>query len=113
MNILFFVFAAPVREVNIQKKENIITCSSEGIYPKPKLTWSTNPPSNVTNKEELETVQQIYNIKSSLVSDSVALDYTCTISNGRRARTASWYKPSKCLRRPAVTVTVDHAFVKK
>ncbi|TKS87383.1 HERV-H LTR-associating protein 2 [Collichthys lucidus] len=86
---------APVREVNIQKKENIITCSSEGIYPAPKLTWSTDPPSNVTDEGELETVQQIYNVKSSLVlSDGVALDYSCTISNGRRARTASWYKPT-------------------
>uniref|UniRef100_A0A3Q1JB48 Ig-like domain-containing protein n=1 Tax=Anabas testudineus TaxID=64144 RepID=A0A3Q1JB48_ANATE len=32
------------------KVENSITCSSEGIYPEPELTWSTNPPSNMNTE---------------------------------------------------------------
>uniref|UniRef100_A0A3Q3B823 Ig-like domain-containing protein n=1 Tax=Kryptolebias marmoratus TaxID=37003 RepID=A0A3Q3B823_KRYMA len=37
----------PVSEVSISQEGNRITCSSEGIYPEPELTWSTSPPSNM------------------------------------------------------------------
>uniref|UniRef100_A0A3B5QH89 Ig-like domain-containing protein n=1 Tax=Xiphophorus maculatus TaxID=8083 RepID=A0A3B5QH89_XIPMA len=40
--------AAPVSDIRIHQDGNRITCSSEGIYPQPELTWSTEPPSNST-----------------------------------------------------------------
>ncbi|KAI3354910.1 hypothetical protein L3Q82_004708 [Scortum barcoo] len=60
---------ALVGEVDIQQVGNRITCSSEGIYPEPELTWSTSPPSNVTFNNTAtvqQTEQQLYNISSSL-----------------------------------------------
>ncbi|KAL7373633.1 hypothetical protein ABVT39_011149 [Epinephelus coioides] len=90
---------APVRKVDIQQVENRITCSSEGIYPEPQLTWSTNPPSNMTlqNKTTVhQTEQQLYNINSYLtVSDSAPdLVYSCTVSTHRNRRRATLFKPT-------------------
>ncbi|XP_054483192.1 CD276 antigen-like [Anoplopoma fimbria] len=86
---------APVHKVDIQQVENRITCSSDGIYPEPELTWSTRPPSNVTlqsNTSVQQNEQQLYSISSSLrVSD---LDYSCTVSTPRNNRRATWFKPT-------------------
>ncbi|XP_045897650.1 CD276 antigen-like isoform X2 [Micropterus dolomieu] len=84
---------APVHKVDMEQEENRITCSSEGIYPEPELTWSTRPPSNVAFKNTTrvqQTEQLLYNINSSLIlSDRVTdLVYSCTVStrsNRRRA----------------------------
>ncbi|XP_031596456.2 programmed cell death 1 ligand 1-like [Oreochromis aureus] len=88
---------AQIQKVNIQQVGNIITCSSEGIYPKPELTWSTSPPSNITSKDITvqPTEQLLYNISSSLiVSDSETdLDYSCTISTRRNRKKATLFKP--------------------
>ncbi|XP_050924376.1 uncharacterized protein LOC127140501 isoform X3 [Lates calcarifer] len=88
---------APVSKVNMEQVGNRIICSSEGIYPKPDLTWSTRPPSNTTftNKTEVQkNEQQLYNISSSLIlSDSENdLIYICTISTRKNWRRVTWRK---------------------
>ncbi|XP_045900879.1 CD276 antigen-like isoform X1 [Micropterus dolomieu] len=85
---------APVHKVDMEQEENRITCSSEGIYPEPELTWSTRPPSNVAFKNTTrvqQTEQQLYNINSSLIlSDRVTdLVYSCTVSTRRNRRRAT------------------------
>lgn len=86
-------FSAPVK-VSIQHAGNRITCSSEGIYPKPELTWSTRPPSKVTFKNTTtveQTKQQLYNINGSLIASFNESDrvYSCTVSTQRNRRRAS------------------------
>ncbi|GLD54484.1 hemicentin-2-like isoform X1 [Lates japonicus] len=51
---------APVSKVKILRVENRISCSSEGIYPEPDLTWSTRPPSNLTlqNQTSIQQTEQ-------------------------------------------------------
>ncbi|KAG7239532.1 hypothetical protein INR49_028823, partial [Caranx melampygus] len=74
---------APVVKVDLQQVGDNITCSSEGIYPEPQLTWSTRPPSNVTFKNQTkvqETEQLLYNISSSLILSDTDLIYSCNIS---------------------------------
>uniref|UniRef100_A0A671WTL2 Ig-like domain-containing protein n=1 Tax=Sparus aurata TaxID=8175 RepID=A0A671WTL2_SPAAU len=83
---------APISEVHIQQDENSITCSSKGIYPEPKLTWSTSPPSTNTFKKPTtvqQTDQQLYTISSSLirVHDVTDLTYSCTVSAGTNQKT--------------------------
>uniref|UniRef100_A0A8C5GE44 Ig-like domain-containing protein n=1 Tax=Gouania willdenowi TaxID=441366 RepID=A0A8C5GE44_GOUWI len=39
---------SPVQTVDMVTSGNSITCSSEGIYPKPELTWSSSPQSSNT-----------------------------------------------------------------
>ncbi|XP_038566274.1 uncharacterized protein LOC119896915 [Micropterus salmoides] len=78
----------------MEQEENRITCSSEGIYPEPELTWSTRPPSNVAFKNTTrvqQTEQLLYNIYSSLIlSDRVTdLVYSCTVSTRRNRRRAT------------------------
>uniref|UniRef100_A0A3B4U3D0 Ig-like domain-containing protein n=1 Tax=Seriola dumerili TaxID=41447 RepID=A0A3B4U3D0_SERDU len=66
---VFVLVQSPVGKVDLQQVGNRITCSSEGIYPEPELTWSTSPPSTVTFKSQAEvqeTEQLLYNISSSL-----------------------------------------------
>ncbi|XP_078136517.1 uncharacterized protein LOC144537001 isoform X2 [Sander vitreus] len=88
---------APVDRVNIQQVENRITCSSEGIYPQPELTWSTSPPSNVSlenNPTVQQTEQLLYNINSSLIASVTDLVYSCTVSTRTNKRTATLFKPT-------------------
>lgn len=88
---------APVREVDIQQVENRMTCSSEGIFPEPKLTWSTNPPSTVTpqNKTTVQqNEQQLYNISSSLIVSASDLDYSCTVSTRSNKKRTTLFKPA-------------------
>ncbi|KAM9337140.1 uncharacterized protein ABDE67_018444 [Symphorus nematophorus] len=84
---------APIREVNLQQEGNRITCSSEGIYPKPQLTWSTNPASTLMPYEPTvqQTEQQLYKISSSLIF-SENFDYSCTISSGTNRKTTKMFK---------------------
>ncbi|XP_078137107.1 V-set domain-containing T-cell activation inhibitor 1-like [Sander vitreus] len=83
---------ALVDRVDIQHVENWITCSSEGIYPQPELTWSTSPPSNVSlenNPTVQQTEQLLYNINSSLIASVTDLVYSCTVSTRTNKRTAT------------------------
>ncbi|CAI5670886.1 unnamed protein product [Oreochromis niloticus] len=79
---------APIHKLTIELAVKRITCRSEGIYPKPELTWSTSPPSNLTFKNTTtvqQTEQQLYNISSYLIpsSSDEDLEYSCTISTRR------------------------------
>ncbi|XP_061565199.1 uncharacterized protein LOC133419794 [Cololabis saira] len=90
---------APVQNINIEQVQNEITCSSEGIYPEPGLTWTTNPPSSM-NLQNPPTVQQyeqqLYNISSSLIlSDrDTDLDYICTVSTPANSRRSTLLQPA-------------------
>ncbi|XP_039473108.1 uncharacterized protein LOC120441778 isoform X2 [Oreochromis aureus] len=91
--ILTISRGAPVK-VSIQHVGNRITCSSEGIYPEPELTWSTRPPSKVSFKNTTtveQTKQQLYNINGSLIASLNETDrvYSCTVSTQRNRRRAS------------------------
>ncbi|KAG7231330.1 hypothetical protein INR49_012170, partial [Caranx melampygus] len=74
---------APVGKVNIRQVEDNITCSSQGIYPEPQLTWSTSPHSNEAfkNTNEVQRTQQLlYNISNSMTLTNTNLTYTCIIT---------------------------------
>ena len=96
-----YVFAAPVREVDIRWVENKITCMSEGIYPEPELTWTTSPLSHLSPPDRptvQQTEQQLYSISSSLTLSDGSIDsYSCVVSAGNSSRKVTIFKPSKCL----------------
>uniref|UniRef100_A0A3B4YTT7 Ig-like domain-containing protein n=1 Tax=Seriola lalandi dorsalis TaxID=1841481 RepID=A0A3B4YTT7_SERLL len=82
-------------DVDLQQVENRITCSSEGIYPEPELTWSTSPPSNLnlqhkTTKQKTE--QLLYNIRSYLILSDSDLGYSCTVSTRRNRKRATLWR---------------------
>ncbi|XP_043961155.1 CD276 antigen-like [Gambusia affinis] len=82
---------APVSDIRIHQDGNRITCSSEGIYPQPELTWSTEPPSNTVLQNRTtvhQTEEKLYDISSSLtVPDGSDWIYSCTIRTRRNWRT--------------------------
>ncbi|XP_029611148.1 V-set domain-containing T-cell activation inhibitor 1 [Salmo trutta] len=87
---------AAVCLVDIQLSDDIITCSSTGIYPEPKLTWSTDPPSDLSF--DPGTIQNSTSIK---VDDRGLYDITstkqfsrdrtniCTVTSGTVERTTT------------------------
>uniref|UniRef100_A0A3P8PVD2 Ig-like domain-containing protein n=1 Tax=Astatotilapia calliptera TaxID=8154 RepID=A0A3P8PVD2_ASTCA len=85
---------APVRKVDLQQVGQRITCSSEGIYPKPEITWSTYPSSSITNNKTTvhQTEQQLYNITSSpiLPNSDMDLNYSCVVSTRRNRKSATF-----------------------
>uniref|UniRef100_A0A3B5AUC6 HERV-H LTR-associating 2b, tandem duplicate 2 n=1 Tax=Stegastes partitus TaxID=144197 RepID=A0A3B5AUC6_9TELE len=85
---------APVHQVNIQQEGTNISCSSEGIYPKPELTWSTTTPELQSTPVVEQTEEQLYSIKSSLIlsNSNPDLDYSCTVKTRRNQRTATLFK---------------------
>ncbi|KAL3040560.1 hypothetical protein OYC64_011559 [Pagothenia borchgrevinki] len=84
---------APVRKVELHQDGKRITCSSEGIYPKPEISWSTDPPSNqnLSEKIKVQQIGQLYNINSSLTSVP-DVEFKCTVSTGRNKMTATLFK---------------------
>ncbi|XP_064797341.1 V-set domain-containing T-cell activation inhibitor 1-like [Oncorhynchus masou masou] len=87
---------APVHLVDIQLSDDIITCSSTGIYPESKLTWSTDPPSDLSfdpgtiqNSTSIKVDDRgLYNITS---TKQFSRDRTniCTVTSGTIERTAT------------------------
>lgn len=112
----FFVFAALIRNVNIKQVpvSDSITCSSERIYPQPELSWSTNPPSLMRDppKPEVQLMEdQLYKISSTIVQNSTALSYSCTVSAGRNKRKTTLFKTRRCfcclLKNPSRGVAIN------
>ncbi|XP_061578960.1 uncharacterized protein LOC133445652 [Cololabis saira] len=90
---------APVQHINIEKVQDKITCSSEGIYPKPGLTWTTSPPSSVNLQNPptvQQTQQQLYSISSSLILSDGDTDlvYICTVSTPANSRRSTLLRPA-------------------
>ncbi|XP_061580238.1 uncharacterized protein LOC133446254, partial [Cololabis saira] len=90
---------APVQHINLEQVQDKITCSSEGIYPEPGLTWTTDPPSSVNLQNPptvQQTQQQLYSISSSLIlSDGDAdLVYICTVSTPANSRRSTLLRPA-------------------
>ncbi|XP_017157306.1 CD276 antigen-like [Poecilia reticulata] len=89
---------APVSDIRIHQDGNRITCSSEGIYPQPELTWSTEPPSSTTLNETTriqKTEDQLYNVSSSLTGpDGPDRIYSCSIRTRRNQRRATFREQS-------------------
>ncbi|XP_035980900.1 uncharacterized protein LOC110367292 isoform X1 [Fundulus heteroclitus] len=84
---------APVSKVSLSQVENRITCSSDGIYPEPELTWSINPPSTALQNRTTvqQTDKQLYNISSSLMvsGNGSDLTYSCTVGTLGKKKTAT------------------------
>uniref|UniRef100_A0A674D1G6 Ig-like domain-containing protein n=1 Tax=Salmo trutta TaxID=8032 RepID=A0A674D1G6_SALTR len=104
---------APVRLVDIQLSDDIITCSSTGIYPEPKLTWSTDPPSDLSF--DPGTIQNSTSIK---VDDRSLYDITstkqfsrdrtniCTMTSGTVERTTTLKQQDPVQTSPSSEVSI-------
>uniref|UniRef100_A0A3B5QTU9 Ig-like domain-containing protein n=1 Tax=Xiphophorus maculatus TaxID=8083 RepID=A0A3B5QTU9_XIPMA len=104
---------APVSTIRIYQDGNRITCSSEGIYPQPELTWSTEPPSNTTLQNRTtvhQTEEKLYDISSSLtVPDGSDRIYSCTIRTRRNQRRATFRKLCEYLIPQEITLRLSSA----
>ncbi|KAJ8010779.1 hypothetical protein DPEC_G00078690 [Dallia pectoralis] len=90
------IVEAPVRLVDIQISNDIITCSSTGIYPKPKLTWSTDPPSDLSPDPQTSQNSTSTKVNSQGLYDIISTKpfnrnqtNICTVTSGTREKTAT------------------------
>ncbi|KAK0146154.1 HERV-H LTR-associating protein 2 [Merluccius polli] len=83
---------APVGTVYIMRVNEIITCKSGGIYPRPELTWSISPhPATALQNTTMvhEDYQGLYDISGSLRTVYTESVYSCSVQNEHGARTAT------------------------
>ncbi|KAK0132664.1 HERV-H LTR-associating protein 2 [Merluccius polli] len=83
---------APVGTVDIMLVNDIITCKSGGIYPRPELTWSISPrpATALQNTTEVhEDYQGLYDVSGSLRTVYTESVYSCSVQNEHGARTAT------------------------
>ncbi|XP_061878141.1 CD276 antigen-like [Entelurus aequoreus] len=87
---------AAVTTINIQQDGNNLTCSSSGIYPKPQLTWSTEPllPHALQNATKVDngTGETLYSISGWLVvagDNTSQVDYICHVRS-HSSRRLTW-----------------------
>ncbi|CAL8400178.1 unnamed protein product [Gadus morhua 'NCC'] len=81
---------APVAGVDMVLVNNIVTCKSRGIYPRPQLTWSVSSrPATVAQDttEVHEDDQGLYDISGSLrtVYNDTESTYSCSVQNKHSA----------------------------
>lgn len=88
---MYFV-AAPVQTINIEKIHNTITCSSDGIYPAPDLSWEPSSPSAQHTKTK--TKEELYDISSSVTLPDADTDlkYSCTVNTSRSRKKVTLFK---------------------
>uniref|UniRef100_A0A8C7F251 V-set domain-containing T-cell activation inhibitor 1-like n=1 Tax=Oncorhynchus kisutch TaxID=8019 RepID=A0A8C7F251_ONCKI len=104
---------APVHLVDIQLSDDIITCRSTGIYPEPKLTWSTDPPSDLSfdpgiiqNSTSIKVDDQgLYNITSTkqFIRNQTNI---CTVTSGTVGRTATLKQQAPVQGSPSSEVSI-------
>ncbi|XP_078790752.1 uncharacterized protein LOC144986722 isoform X2 [Oryzias latipes] len=86
--------ASPVTKVRLEQVDNTVVCISEGIYPEPELTWSTQPPSGRTLNATTavrRTSRMLYDIRSTvdLSPEDAGLVYSCAVASGINSKKAT------------------------
>ncbi|KAK2870162.1 hypothetical protein Q8A67_024554 [Cirrhinus molitorella] len=82
---------APAKSVDITLKNDTVICTTSGVYPEPKVLWSSDPPAD---QEPLNTVSQtedhLFTVTSQLKVDvSDTYTYDCSITTTSSRYTAS------------------------
>ncbi|KAM9777195.1 uncharacterized protein ACB057_017617 [Neosynchiropus ocellatus] len=77
---------APVTEVSIAEEGDRISCRSEGIYPRPQVTWSRSLSADTSIEP---TEQQLFSVRSSVPRSEDQTDFTCRVAGLRSSRSAT------------------------
>uniref|UniRef100_A0A3Q3E1H2 Ig-like domain-containing protein n=1 Tax=Hippocampus comes TaxID=109280 RepID=A0A3Q3E1H2_HIPCM len=90
---------APVTQIHIHCDGRRLICSSDRIFPRPELRWSTVPalPHGLINTSEVrqETHTKLYNISGwlDLAGDALPdVEYVCDVNNSRSGSRVTWKK---------------------
>uniref|UniRef100_A0A671QRT1 HERV-H LTR-associating 2b, tandem duplicate 2 n=1 Tax=Sinocyclocheilus anshuiensis TaxID=1608454 RepID=A0A671QRT1_9TELE len=100
---------APAKSVNITLKGDTVICSTSGVYPEPKVLWSSDPPA----KESLNNVSQaednLFTVTSQLKVDAITDTYTynCSIT------TKDTYSYTASLKQQAASELSKNEFIFK
>ncbi|KAK7906732.1 hypothetical protein WMY93_015344 [Mugilogobius chulae] len=92
-----FLFSAPVESLMGEFRGEVMVCSSENIYPEPKVSWSPKP-AHQTQSQIVKNDNGLYSINSSASMKLEApQQFTCNISteNSWKSATYSLNSPVK------------------
>uniref|UniRef100_A0A9J7YJG5 HERV-H LTR-associating 2b, tandem duplicate 2 n=2 Tax=Cyprinus carpio TaxID=7962 RepID=A0A9J7YJG5_CYPCA len=89
--ILPLTLGAPAKSVNITLNDDTVICSTSGVYPKPKVLWSSDPPAKEPLKIVSQTEDQLFTVTSQLNVEAITDTYTynCSITTNKYSYTAS------------------------
>lgn len=111
--VVSLIVKAPVRRVDIGFRNGGVTCSSKGLYPRPTLIWSIDPPPETGRLQNhttiSETQQGFYNIQSSLQLKETSptnRNFICRVATDTNHRTAFLKQQASILACPATTVSI-------
>ncbi|XP_056105392.1 HERV-H LTR-associating protein 2 [Rhinichthys klamathensis goyatoka] len=86
---------APVKSVDITLKNDTVTCKTSGVYPKPDVSWSSEPLANESLNTFQETEEKLFMVTSELKVGVIGstYKYTCSITSKDRTKTATLEEP--------------------
>lgn len=91
-----FVFVsveAPVKSVDITLKDDTVTCNTSGVYPRPEVSWSSEPLANEPLNSFPQTEEKLFMVRSELKVGVISTyKYTCSITSKDRTKTATLEK---------------------
>ncbi|XP_048031374.1 uncharacterized protein hhla2b.2 [Megalobrama amblycephala] len=85
---------APAKSVDITLKDDTVTCTTSGVYPKPLISWSPDPPAEKLLNTFQQTEEKLFNVTSKLKVEDIsnAYKYTCSITTKDITQTATLEK---------------------
>ncbi|KAJ0032972.1 hypothetical protein NQD34_000079 [Periophthalmus magnuspinnatus] len=82
---------APVLQVSLQQQGQQLVCRSEGVYPKPSVSWS--PPSSAAVTTVTSSESGVWSVHSSVsLPHSPPHQYSCNVSNSRSSWRSATYR---------------------
>ncbi|CAM4722955.1 unnamed protein product [Leuciscus chuanchicus] len=85
---------APVKSVDITLKDDTVICYNSGVYPKPQVSWSSEPLANEPLNTFQQTEEKLFMVTSELKVGVISstYKYTCSITCKGRTKTATLEK---------------------
>ncbi|XP_055081743.1 V-set domain-containing T-cell activation inhibitor 1-like [Periophthalmus magnuspinnatus] len=85
---------APVLQVSLQQQGQQLVCRSEGVYPKPSVSWS--PPSSAAVTTVTSSESGVWSVHSSVsLPHSPPHQYSCNVSNSRSSWRSATYRRNR------------------
>ncbi|XP_033831780.1 V-set domain-containing T-cell activation inhibitor 1-like [Periophthalmus magnuspinnatus] len=82
---------APVLQVSLQQQGQQLVCRSEGVYPKPSVSWS--PPSSAAVTTVTSSESGVWSVHSSVsLPHCPPHQYSCNVSNSRSSWRSATYR---------------------
>lgn len=95
---MFYFVLAPAKAVDIRLKDDTVICTTNGVYPEPKVLWSSDPPAVQRPLNTFsQTEDHLFTVTSQLKVDVISNTdtYNCSITTKNARYTATLKQQGK------------------